>query len=81
MNFEYSDKVKDLLRQVRAFMEEHVIPNESTHSAQLAESPWETPPIVEALKARARAAGLWNLFLPDEEWGAGLDNRDYAPVA
>ena len=83
MNFEYSDKVKDLLRQVRAFMEEQIIPNESTHSEQLAESPWETPPIVTALKARARAAGLWNLFLPVEhgKYSAGLTNLEYAPLA
>jgi acyl-CoA dehydrogenase len=83
MDFEYSDKVRNLQQQVRQFMAEHVLPNESTHSAQLAGSPWETPPIVQELKARARAAGLWNLFLPVEHgrYSGGLTNMEYAPLA
>jgi acyl-CoA dehydrogenase len=83
MDFEYSDKVRNLQRQIRQFIAEHVLPNESTHSAQLAASPWETPPIVEELKARARAAGLWNLFLPVEhgKYSGGLTNMEYAPLA
>ena len=83
MDFEYSDKVRKLQRQVRDFMEQHILPNESTHGAQLAGSRWETPPIVEELKARARAAGLWNLFLPVEHgrYSGGLTNMEYAPLA
>jgi acyl-CoA dehydrogenase len=83
MDFEYSDKVRNLQGQIRQFMAAHVLPNESTHSAQLAGSPWETPPIVEELKARARAAGLWNLFLPVEhgKYSGGLTNMEYAPLA
>jgi acyl-CoA dehydrogenase len=83
MDFEYSDKVRKLQRQVRDFMEQHILPNESAHGAQLAGSRWETPPIVEELKARARAAGLWNLFLPVEHgrYSGGLTNMEYAPLA
>jgi acyl-CoA dehydrogenase len=83
MDFEYSDKVRNLQQQIRRFMAEHVLPNESTHSAQLAESPWATPPIVEELKAIARTAGLWNLFLPVEhgKYSGGLTNMEYAPLA
>jgi acyl-CoA dehydrogenase len=83
MDFEYSDKVRDLQQQVRRFMAEHILPNESTHGAQLAESRWATPPIVQELKAKARAAGLWNLFLPVEHgsYSGGLTNMEYAPLA
>jgi acyl-CoA dehydrogenase len=83
MNFEYSDKVTDLIGRVRGFMEEYVLPNESTHTAQVARNPWETPPIVEELKPLARDAGLWNLFLPVEhgEYSGGLTNMEYAPLA
>ena len=81
MNFEYSDKVKDLERQLAAFMNEHVYPNEPVFRQQIAEGDrWRPTPIVEALKARARAAGLWNLFLPESEYGAGLSNTEYAPL-
>jgi acyl-CoA dehydrogenase len=83
MDFEYTDKVKDLIRRVRGFMEEHVCPNESTHAGQIGENPWETPPIVRQLKAKARTAGLWNLFLPIEHgrYSGGLTNMEYAPLA
>jgi acyl-CoA dehydrogenase len=81
MNFEYSDKVKDLERRLAAFMYEHVYPNEPVFRQQIAEGDrWRPTPIVEALKARARAAGLWNLFLPESEYGAGLTNTEYAPL-
>jgi len=81
MNFEYSDKVKDLERRLAAFMNEHVYPNEPVFRQQIAEGDrWRPTPIVEALKARARAAGLWNLFLPESEYGAGLSNTEYAPL-
>jgi acyl-CoA dehydrogenase len=83
MNFEHSDKVNGLIQQVREFVEEHILPNESTHIEQLAADRWSTPPIVEELKAKAREAGLWNLFLPVEHGGysAGLTNLEYAPLA
>jgi acyl-CoA dehydrogenase len=83
MNFEYSDKVKGLVRQVRDFMDEHIVPNESAFTAQLVDHPWETVPLMEELKAKARAAGLWNLFLPVEhgKYSAGLTNMEYAPLA
>jgi acyl-CoA dehydrogenase len=83
MNFEHSDKVKGLIRQVRDFMEEHILPNEDVFTAQIAENPWETAGITEELKARARAAGLWNLFLPVEHghYSGGLTNLEYAPLA
>src|SRR5947208_2174465 len=81
MVFEHSDKVKDLERQLAAFMNEHVYPNEPVFRQQIAEGDrWRPTPIVEALKARARAAGLWNLFLPESEYGAGLTNTEYAPL-
>ena len=64
MDFEYSDKVKGLIEQVRGFMEEHVFPSEDLYHQQLSEDRWSTPPILNALKARAKAQGLWNFFLP-----------------
>jgi acyl-CoA dehydrogenase len=83
MDFEYSDKTKGLIGQVRDFMEAHVHPHEATHTAQVEENPWETPRIVEELKAKAREAGLWNLFLPVEHgaYSGGLTNMEYAPLA
>src|SRR5215470_18945187 len=61
-------------------MEAHIYPNESVYEAQVAANRWEQPPIMEELKPKARAAGLWNLFLPDSEYGAGLSNLEYAPL-
>ena len=84
MNFEYSDLCKDYLARVRAFMDEHIYPNEPVYAAQMAAfgtERWQVPAIIEELKARAKSAGLWNLFLPDSEEGAGLSNSDYAPLA
>lgn len=83
MNFEYSDKVKRRLQPLQAFMDEHIIPNEALHAAQVAAmgDDWRPVPIVEELKAKARASGLWNLFLPDSGHGAGLSNLEYAPLA
>ena len=83
MDFEYSDKVQDFRRRLTAFMEEQIYPNEPIFQEQLGagESRWQVPPIMEELKGRARAAGLWNLFLPDAEEGAGLTNLEYAPLA
>jgi len=83
MNFDYSDKVKALIRQVREFIAENIIPNEAAMTAEILAQPWETPPLMEELKARARSAGLWNLFLPVEhgKYSAGLSNLEYAPLA
>jgi len=82
MHFEYSDKVKGLEKKLQAFMDEHVYPNEETYGRQLDEgaSRWEIPPIMEELKAKAKVAGLWNLFLPESKRGAGLTNLEYAPL-
>ena len=81
MNFEYSDTVTDLERRLAAFMDEHIYPNEATFQQQIAEGDrWRPTRIVEELKAKARAAGLWNLFLPTSEYGAGLTNTEYAPL-
>ena len=80
MEFAYSEKVKALQEKVQAFMDAHVYPNEAVYEAQVSANRWEQPPIMEELKAKARAAGLWNLFLPDSEYGAGLGNLEYAPL-
>ena len=81
MNFEYTDKVKDLQERVGAFMDEHIYPNEDTYAAQIDEGDrWQAPAILDELKAKACAADLWNLFLPESEHGAGLTNLEYAPL-
>jgi acyl-CoA dehydrogenase len=81
VNFTHSDKVKDLARRLAAFMEANVYPNEKTFRAQIAEGDrWQPTAIVEELKAKARAEGLWNLFLPESKRGAGLTNLEYAPL-
>ncbi|MGD0051281.1 MAG: acyl-CoA dehydrogenase family protein [Vulcanimicrobiaceae bacterium] len=71
-----------LLERLEAFMASDVLPNESVYRAQLlaAPTPWMQPPIMDELQERARAQGLWNLFLPEREFGAGLTNRQYAPL-
>ncbi|CAN5907453.1 acyl-CoA dehydrogenase [soil metagenome] len=82
MNFDYSEKVQQLRARLEEFMGERVYPNEKTFEAQLAaaESRWMVPPVMEELKADAKNAGLWNLFLPESEYGAGLTNLEYAPL-
>lgn len=80
MEFEYSDKVKDLLRRLQAFMDEHIYPNEQRFFDEAERNRWLPTRIIEELKPKARAAGLWNLFLPDSEYGAGLTNLEYAPL-
>jgi len=80
MNFEYSAKVNDLRTRLVAFMNEHIYPNEQLYHDQIAEDRWRVPPVIEQLKPKARAAGLWNLFLPESEHGAGLTNLEYAPL-
>ncbi len=82
MDFAYSERCLHYLERVRAFMEEHVYPNEEAIRAEIAEGDrWQPSRIIEDLKAKAKAQGLWNLFLPDPELGAGLANVDYAPIA
>src|SRR2546430_560650 len=81
MNFDFSDRANELASRLNAFMQEHIYPNESTFRRQIAEGDrWQPTDIVEELKSKARAAGLWNLFLPESEYGAGLINSDYAPL-
>ena len=82
MNFEFPDKVRALQKRVGDFMEEHVYPNEERFRREIAEGDrWQPTRIVEELKAKARAQDLWNLFLPESEYGAGLTNLEYAPLA
>jgi acyl-CoA dehydrogenase len=80
VKFEFSDKVKDLQRRVQAFMDEHVYPNEQRFHDEIEVNRWLPTRVIEELKPKARAAGLWNLFLPDDEHGAGLTNFEYAPL-
>jgi acyl-CoA dehydrogenase len=80
MNFEFSDKVKDLQLRVKAFMDEYVYPNERRFEEEIEQNRWQPTKIVEELKPKARAAGLWNLFLPESEHGARLTNLEYAPL-
>ena len=83
MNFEYSDKVSRLRERVTEFMNEYVYPNEAAYEEYIdaSEDRWVIPPVMEELKAKAKEAGLWNLFLPESEYGAGLTNLEYAPLA
>lgn len=81
MHFEFSPRVKELQRRLLAFYDEHIYPNEQTYIEQAASGQrWKVLPIIEELKPKARAAGLWNLFLPESELGAGLTNLEYAPL-
>ncbi|MDB2697234.1 acyl-CoA dehydrogenase family protein [Alphaproteobacteria bacterium] len=81
MNFEHSDKVKKLQEKLSIFMNEHVYHNEDVYKKQVEEGGrWCIPPIMEELKANAKSEGLWNLFLPDSDLGAGLTNTEYAPL-
>lgn len=83
MDFSYSSKVQELIRKLNVFMEENVYPNETLYEQQLneQESRWYAiPPIMEELKRKAKDAGLWNLFLPESEYSAGLTNVEYAPL-
>ena len=85
MDFEYSPRVKDLQKRLGAFMDEHIYPNEARFFAEVAENrakgnAWIPTRVMEELKAKAKAQGLWNLFLPESERGAGLTNHEYAPL-
>ncbi len=82
MDFEYSEKVRTLQDRLHRFMDEHVYPNEAVHDAQLEAAPsrWHQAPILEELKLKAQAEGLWNLFMPAHIDPAGLSNLEYAPL-
>jgi acyl-CoA dehydrogenase len=85
MDFSQSPRALSYMQRLSAFMQEHVLPAEPDYLTQLESrsdwTAWKQPPVMEALKARARKAGLWNLFLPSREYGAGLSNVEYAPLA
>jgi len=80
MDFEFSQKTKDLQKRLTAFMEEHIYPNEQRFHDEIQRERWSPTRIVEELKPKARTANLWNLFLPNDERGAGLTNLEYAPL-
>jgi acyl-CoA dehydrogenase len=83
MDFAYSEKVNQLRSRLSTFMEQYIYPNSKLYHEQIIASgdPHHHAPIIDDLKPKAREAGLWNLFLPDEEYGAGLNNLEYAPLA
>jgi acyl-CoA dehydrogenase len=86
MDFAYSPKVIELRERVTAFMDAHIYPNEARFHDEIetnrrAGNPWVPTRVMEELKAKAKAAGLWNLFLPESDYGAGLTNLEYAPLA
>lgn len=82
LNFEYSEKVENYRKKISDFMDEHIFPNEKIFSEQLDRHDRFSsyPPIIEELKQKAKDAGLWNLFLPESEYGGGLTNLEYAPL-
>src|SRR5262244_1712548 len=86
MDFQYDARTTELREQLLSFMNSHVYPAEKVFADQVAAAAaagrhWERPPVIDELKAEARKRGLWNLFLPDPEYGAGLTNLQYAPLA
>ncbi len=80
MTFEFSEKTKELQNHIQRFMDEHIYPNERRFDEEVERNRWQPTEIIEELKPKARAAGLWNLFLPDDPGGAGLTNLEYAPL-
>jgi acyl-CoA dehydrogenase len=81
MDFDFTEKVRGLQKKLQAFMDEHVYPNEQRHHDEVNHGDrWQPSRVIEELKPKARAAGLWNLFLPESEDGAGLSNLEYAPL-
>ena len=81
MNFEYSNKVKDLQDKLTNFMNEHVYKNEAVYKEEVEKGGrWCVPKVMEDMKSKAKAQGLWNLFLPESDLGAGLTNTEYAPL-
>ena len=80
MDFEFSAQTQDLQRRLQIFMDEHVYPSECRFEEEIQKNRWSPTNVIEGLKPKARAAGLWNLFLPDDAGGAGLTNLEYAPL-
>ncbi len=81
MEFAVSDKVKELQERLTAFMDDHIYPAEEVYHEQLSQGDrWQPPPVMDELKANAKEAGLWNMFLPRSDLGAGLSNLEYAPL-
>ena len=80
MTFEFSEKTKELQKRLQHFMDEFIYPNEHRFDEEVERNRWKPTEIIEELKPKARAAGLWNLFLPDDSGGAGLTNLEYAPM-
>src|SRR6202167_240950 len=80
MNFDHSSKVKDYQQRLVAFMDEHIYPNEARDHHEIEQNRWQQVKVMEELKPKARAVGLWNLFLPHDAHGAGLTNLEYAPL-
>ena len=82
MDFEYSDRTRELQARVTAFMEAHIYPNEVTYHEQIdaGDTRWKPVPIIEELKAKAKEEGLWNLFLPESDEGEPMSNLNYAPL-
>jgi len=83
MNFEYSAKAVDYIERLTTFMDKHVYPNETLYHEQVAQpgQRWKMPPIMRELKEKAKTEGLWNLSMPNTEYGQGLSNLEYAPLA
>ena len=81
MDFEHSKRSRKYQKRLGAFMDEFVYPAEADHEKERAAAGPEATPTLRGLKATAKSQGLWNLFLPNEEWGAGLQNVEYAPLA
>lgn len=83
MNFEYTNKINDLIDKINVFMDKFIYPNEQVYfeAIESSESRWNIPPIIEEIKDEAKKVNLWNLFLPDSDYGAGLSNLEYAPLA
>ena len=82
MDLEFSDRTKELMARLSAFMDKHIYPNEARFEEEVAQGDrWQPLALMEDLKGRAQSEGLWNLFLPSEEGGTGLSNYEYAPLA
>src|SRR5271167_4734714 len=81
MPYEPTEKTKLLSSKLMEFMQEQIYPNESRYHEEIKKNRWQPTRIIEELKPKARAAGLWNLFLPNDDQGAGLTNLEYAPLA
>src|SRR5437762_9029711 len=81
LGFQVTPRAREIYQSLRAFMDEHVYPNEEVFREQINTGErWQPAPLTDELKAGARGAGLWNLFLPESEYGAGLTNLEYAPL-